>query len=280
MPSSFGSASFANYKYSIYCTYTPGGTASGTLGNTEVYLSTSTAANRRAIQVTASENGQIESISIYHNGGSGALLLGVYSDASGSPQSLLDYALVMDINETEGWQTVSLPGNIQLTTGQTVWLSWVFESNPGIRYISGNPPRAQSPEAWSGGMPVTFGAASFANYKYSIYCTYYKGNTKSIKSDFLTANSVYLEEDKDKFLIYPNPTSGMISVTWNNIYDNGLVLTMLNSTGASLKVMNIEGGQRKAEVDLGGFDPGLYLIMLTDTKENKVIFRGKVIKSR
>ncbi|MGC9353560.1 MAG: right-handed parallel beta-helix repeat-containing protein, partial [Mariniphaga sp.] len=62
---------------------------SGVLGNTEVYSGITTAANRRAIPVTSNESGIIESLSIYHNGGNGSMLLGVYSDYNGTPGTLL-----------------------------------------------------------------------------------------------------------------------------------------------------------------------------------------------
>jgi hypothetical protein len=78
------------------------------IGNTEVFDLTSTSANRRAQSVTVGESGEIQSISIYHNGGTGNLLLGVYSDASGSPESLLGVTPSTAINASEGWQAVSL----------------------------------------------------------------------------------------------------------------------------------------------------------------------------
>jgi len=56
-----------------------------TIGITEVYTLSSTTANRRAQTITFTEPGTIQSISIYHNGGTGQMLLGVYADASGSP---------------------------------------------------------------------------------------------------------------------------------------------------------------------------------------------------
>ena len=49
------------------------------LGNTEVYASSGGAAKRLAIPVTFTENGKISSLSIYHDGGTGSVLMGVYS---------------------------------------------------------------------------------------------------------------------------------------------------------------------------------------------------------
>ena len=177
MPNPFGAATFADYKYSVYCTYVPGGPGpvTKTLGNTTVYGSTSTTANRRAQTVTFPEAGTIQSISIYHNGGTGKVLLGVYADAGGAPGARLGVTSSTTINSTAGWQTVSLISPVRVTSGQKVWLSWVFENNPGIRYVAGTPARAESPQVWAGGMPDPFGTASFADYKYSLYCTYITG---------------------------------------------------------------------------------------------------------
>jgi hypothetical protein len=178
MPVTFGSASYANYQYSVYYSYSTGGTfLSGITGNTEVFDLTTTSANRRAQAVNMGESGELQSISIYHNGGTGNLLLGVYSDASGSPESLLGITPSTAINASEGWQAVSLSSPVSVTLGQTVWLAWVFENNPGIRYTTGTPSRAQSSDTWSSGMPAIFGSASYANYQYSIYCSFSAGET-------------------------------------------------------------------------------------------------------
>ena len=56
-----------------------------TIGNTEVFATISTVANRRAMPYTMPEDGSIQSISIYHEGGSGDLLLAVYSDVNDLP---------------------------------------------------------------------------------------------------------------------------------------------------------------------------------------------------
>ena len=146
-----------------------------TLGNTDVYSLSSTTANRRAQTITFPEAGTIQSISMYHNGGTGKVLFGVYADANGAPGGRLGVTSSTVINSTAGWQTVSLISPVAVISGQKVWLSWVFENNPGVRYVADTPARAQSAETWPGGMPDPFGTSAFANYKYSIYCTYTAG---------------------------------------------------------------------------------------------------------
>ena len=114
-----------------------------TLGNTTVYTSVNTTSYRKAMPVTFSEDGTIQSLTIYHNGGTGHVLMGVYSDASGLPTTLLGVTSSTVINAAAGWQTVALSSPVSVTSGQTVWLSWVFENLIGTRYTSCTPQRAQ-----------------------------------------------------------------------------------------------------------------------------------------
>ena len=81
-----------------------------------------------------------------------------------------------------------------VTSGQKVWLSWVFENNPGVRYVAGTPARAQSAALWSGGMPDPFGAATFANYKYSVYCTYIAGGPGPVTKTLGNTNCIWLND--------------------------------------------------------------------------------------
>ncbi len=178
MPEAFGNASYANAQYSIYCNYIP--IKLKTEGITEVYTSSTSWANRRAVPVTFSEAGEIESISMYHNGGTGDVLLAVYSDQDGAVSNLLGVTDSTAINNFHGWQTLKLLNPVAVDPGETVWLAWVFENNPGIRYsLGGDLLRAHSDETWSSGMPDTFGIASYAYGNYSIYCNYIKSLTKS-----------------------------------------------------------------------------------------------------
>lgn len=177
MPEDFGPSSFTDYTYSIYCGFQPEKKiANKTLGNTDVYTLTSTTPNRRAVPVIFNEPGIVNSISIFHNGGTGNVLLGIYSDQNGTPSSRLATTLTTQVNSTEGWQTIPITTPVNVTADQKVWLTFVFQSNPGIRYIAGNPARAHSNDGWTSGMPENFGISSFADYTYSIYCTYSSEN--------------------------------------------------------------------------------------------------------
>jgi hypothetical protein len=151
----------------------------GMVGNDTVFSNVSAHANLRAMPYTMSEDGELESISIYHQGGMGNMILGVYVDNYGSPGSRLGQTASTPISSTEGWQTVSLQSPVSVSSGQTIWLAWVFQNNPGVRYTSGTPGRASANAGWSGGMPSSFGSSSQADYIYSVYATYLTGPDKT-----------------------------------------------------------------------------------------------------
>jgi hypothetical protein len=231
--------------------------------------------------VTFTENGEINSISIYHNGGTGNVLLGVYYDASGSPSSRLGVTASTGINSSAGWQTVTLTSPVTVISGQTVWLSWVFENNPGIRYVAGTPARAQSADLWSGGMPTTFGAASFADYKYSIYCTYTIGGADEIKS----AEIITQEKDSQQFgasdlKVYPNPFSERLNFEFVSANDAHAVLEIYNMLGqkiAGLMDQQVEGRvMNRIEYAPTEIISGIYiykLILDGNIKVGKVIYK-------
>jgi uncharacterized repeat protein (TIGR02543 family) len=161
-----------NSNKSVTATFSEVGTT-GTVGITDVYGSTSTSNYRRAMPFTMPENGTITSVTMYHTGGSGSMILGVYDGAS-TPQNRLGVTPTTAISGSTGWQTINLTGSAFVSGGSTVWLAWVYESNPGIRYQTGSPGRYQSTQSWSGGMPDPFGSGSQSSYLYSIYATYNK----------------------------------------------------------------------------------------------------------
>jgi len=147
------------------------------LGSTTIYTLTSHVGTRRAVPVTFAVDGEIESISMYHNGGTGNLYYGVYEDLTTAPTTRLGVTASTALNIGIGWQTINLTSPVTVTPGQTVWLAWVFQTNPGIRYVAGAIPRAESADTWAGGMPDPFGAVStYANNSYSLYCKYKIGS--------------------------------------------------------------------------------------------------------
>jgi hypothetical protein len=226
------------------------------------------------------ENGVIQSISMYHSGSTNGshVLLAVYSDASSAPSALLGVTPVTVINTTEGWQTVSLTNPVTATSGQRIWLAWVFENNPGVRWQSGTPGRASSSAIWSGGMPASFGVSTQADYTYSIYANYTTSASSSKSTNVLPEAKSETIIDESVF-IYPNPTNGELTVKWNGDHENGLNLTVYNSIGEIIKNLRIEQDIQEVQLDIGETIPGLYLILIKDVKTNKIINNSKIVKN-
>jgi len=281
MPASFGSASMAGYKYSVYCCYSPGNppeVCTNTLGNTDILGNTSTKANRRAVQVTATEPAEIESISIYHNGGSGNMLLAVYEDNSGTPGTRIGVTANSTVNGAEGWQTIDLINPVNVNSGQTVWLAWVFENNPGIRYEAGTPARAQSDQTWSGGMPASFGSASMAGYKYSVYCCYSPLIPKSGEKSFTDISE---PKTYGTLKVYPNPFSDKLRFELMAKESVNAQIDIYDITGRLIKTIFEQPIQAdykyeaifEPDVEITGFY--IYRVIIGDNITNgKVIFKG------
>jgi hypothetical protein len=278
MPSSFGPSNFADYNYSVYCTVTSTGEyVTNTAGNKEVFSSRTTAGNRRAIPVTFNESGNIESISIYHNGGNGKVLLGVYTEQNGTPESLLGTTPSTEISSTEGWQTVLLNNSVPVNSGQTVWLSWVFENNPGVRYKTGQPYRAESSETWSSGMPATFGSVNFVGYTYSVYCTYRSDNNllkgAEITETAAKTNTIEEEEekplfdlDKNDLIVYPNPAQTFVQVEFPDLGGLKTEIKIIDNSGRVLVDKLVE--TQTTRIDINHISPGLYFIKMINSEIN------------
>lgn len=140
-------------------------------GYEQVFPSISINKNRSALPFAMPEDGTIESVSIYHEGGSGRMLLAVYGGDT-LPDNRLAVTASTSVKSEPGWQTIHLTTPVFVPEGTDVFLAWVFEKNPGVRYGTGSPGRARSNQSWSDGMPDPFGASSQRNYLYSIYATY------------------------------------------------------------------------------------------------------------
>ena len=119
------------------------------------------------------EDGYILNISMYHNGGSGKMLLGLYADdRQGNPGDQLAVTDETDVSSIKGFQSIELSAPVFVPAGTPIWLAWVYENNPGVRYQVGSPGRAKSNEVWYDGMPYTYGPNSIDEFIYSIYATY------------------------------------------------------------------------------------------------------------
>jgi hypothetical protein len=199
----------------------------GNVGNTDVFSNTSANANRRAQPCTMPENGTIESITIYHEGGSGNMILAVYEGET-EPDFRIAVTPETSISTNAGWQTVDLTDAVYVQSGRRVWLAWVFEDNPGIRYESGTPGRADAGIGWSGGMPETFGSSSTSGYIYSIYASYGTDTPPTNQAPLVDAGS-------PRTVAFPNSAnldgtvtddglpSGTLMTTWSKQSGDGTV---------------------------------------------------------
>jgi PKD repeat protein len=194
------------------------------VGNDTVFSTNTTAANRRAMPFTMPENGSIRSVTMYHTGGSGSMILGVY-DGEGSPANRLGVTSTAAVSASTGWQTIYLQSSAYVAGGTTVWLAWVYESNPGIRYETGSPGRVDAGVGWSGGMPDPYGGGSQSNYIYSIYASYTPEGTPTQYT--LTTNTV------GQGSITLDPTGGT--------YDEGTIVTPNAVPGSGWQFDNWSG---------------------------------------
>jgi RHS repeat-associated protein len=69
-----------------------------------------------------------------------------------------------------------------VSEGDTVWLAWVFQTNPGVRFRNAEPAsRYRSGEGWSYGMPSTFGTSTTYSAMFSIYAVYEPKNQETVE---------------------------------------------------------------------------------------------------
>jgi hypothetical protein len=144
------------------------------VGYTTVGSQIIAATTRRAMPFTMPEDGTIECITMYHSGGSGDMILGLYDGAS-LPGNRLGVTASTAVCSTTGWQSIELTSPVVVSSGTKIWLAWVYQNPPNIYYNSGTPGRASTSATWSGGMPNPFGSSTTANFLYSIYASYTPG---------------------------------------------------------------------------------------------------------
>jgi PKD repeat protein len=144
------------------------------------------------------EDGTIQNVTMYHEGGSGGLILGVYDGAT-LPANRLGVTPATSISSSAGWQTIDLTTPAFVAGGTTVWLAWVYENIPGVRYETGTPGRAQSTDLWAGGMPDPFGTSTQADFLYSIYASYIPSGGQPPTADFSASATTITEGDSVTF---------------------------------------------------------------------------------
>jgi len=276
IPSTFGRSWKGNFKFSVYCTYVPDDIITAEIGNKEVFSLASSSTVRRAMPVTFNEAGQIQSISVYHNAGSGNVMLGVYSDVAGFPSELLGVTPSTAVRTLEGWQTVSLTTPVSVTSGQKVWLAWVFENVSKIRYERTIAPASVSTgySTWSSGIPTTFGKSWNGNFKFSVYCTYIADNTKSA----VITGDIEPVFEKAGLKVYPNPFSDRLRFEFVSPESVNARIDLYDMTGRMVKTIfeqPIEGGVNyEADFRPETIISGMYIYRMT---MGESVYNGKVV---
>jgi PKD repeat protein len=232
-----------------------------TVGNTTVFSTTSVTPNRRAMPFTMPEDGTIFSVTMYHEAGSGSMMLGVYDGAT-LPGNRLGLTTATAVSGTAGWQTINLTAPVFVQGGTTVWLAWVYESIPGVRYDVGTPGRVQSPDLWAAGMPDPFGTGTQVDYIYSIYATYTTTGQAPVANFAASSTTITVGETVDFTDLSTNtPTA------WDWTFNGGTPSSSTaqnpsvtyNTAGAytvELTAANAYGSDTETRIDYITVEPG------------------------
>lgn len=153
------------------------------LGHNEVFPSKANTKQRRAIPVISPNDGTITYINIYHGDFSDqSLILGVYSDLDGQPDTLIASTEPVPFSSGEGWQRVPVITQSRIYTGQKVWIAFNSTGLSEFRYATGFPAdegRVAAADNWTfeDGMPFDFGGLSGdpSTASYSVYLEYLRG---------------------------------------------------------------------------------------------------------
>jgi hypothetical protein len=212
------------------------------------------------------------------------MLLGVYTDVAGKPAAKLGVTLSTAVGSTEGWQTVALANPVSVSSGQTVWLSFVFQNSVAVRYEAGTPGRAMSSQTWSAGMPNDFGTSGVSNYNFSVYCNYTpasSGLSKAGQLDNMITETIDTPVgEANELKVYPNPFSQKLNFEFVSAQNAYAILEIYNLNGqliSKLLDQQVQGGvMNRIEFTPNDIVSGLYIYKLKldgKTSVGKVIYK-------
>ena len=146
-------------------------------------------ANVRAVNITASANGVLDSVGINMAAGSYNMVMGIYSDNAGNPGTLLGTSAVKA--ETTGWQDFDMSsGSIAITQGN---IYWVAASHAGTSTHYTGPTGAytkQTSDTYNGALPATFTVVNSIEWLMNVRMTYSVAPSKEVFIDG-TSNITY-----------------------------------------------------------------------------------------
>ncbi len=231
------------------------------VGITETLGRTTTTENRRANPFNMPEDGSITSISMYHNGGRGSMILGVYDGSGSIPVNRIGITPTTDVSNKTGWQTINLITPVNVLKNQTIFLAWVYENNPGIYFESGTPGRVDAGVSWAGGMPEEWGStARQSDNIYSIYANYIDDNTTDIHE-----NRITIPEKYELFDAYPNPFNPTTTLRYSLPKRSYVKLVVFDILGRDVETI-FEGkkdrGLYQVQFNANNLNSGVYFYRL------------------
>jgi PKD repeat protein len=252
------------------------------VGYTTVFPGTSTGPSRRAEQITIPNAGTMMSLSIYHMGGSGGLLLAVYSDNANTPGTRLGVTQAVTVNSTQGWQEVALASPVPVVTGQKVWLAWLTELAVGLRHSTAALGRIDSRQGWSGGMPVNFGTGTSTSAVYSLYANVVVSGGNVRESDMAFSGNEFKEDDPNQISVYPNPFNHYVNLELQVIEENTLIqIALIDLNGKTIGIPvkdRFRSGHHTIGLDqleMGVIQNGVYILKV---ELNEKVFNRRIIR--
>lgn len=196
---------------------------SANVGNITLYTITNTSISRQAHQFTMPQNGQITSISMYHNAASSSYKtqFGIYANGTNNlPGSKLAATAKTAMQTTAGWQTINLVTPIAVMSGSKIWITWMYQNTNGARrtgVVSGSLGYVTGSGTWSttaDNMPATFGSVTTTTGKnFSVYATFSPTYTITTASYPAGSGSVTLSPNKASYtngeVVRINPVAGI-----------------------------------------------------------------------
>jgi len=82
--------------------------------------------------------------------------------------------------------------------------------------------------------------------------------------------------NNEEILVYPNPTTGLITVEFSEISKNLFTIELYNMTGQKCYETNISNNTNKKSIDLSKLPKGIYFFKLQSLNKN-IIYTEKII---
>jgi chitodextrinase len=192
------------------------------------------------------------------------MLLGVYEGSEQTPTNLLGITEITKVSPNDGWQSIDLISPVNVADSQKIWLSWVYEDNPGIYYTDGQPGRVESGFPWVNGMPELWGdTAKTANSIYSIYANYLP-----LDSLYARISGPSLVQVNESFALSSDSSfdmnDGISAYDWNfgdgnqsSLANPSHIFELANTYNVSLTITNVEGHTHTSTKEINVSAPNL-----------------------